>query len=876
MDYKQAFFSQLESMYLGVQIEDTQNLFNTDKIQKSGFINLLKIKSQYFKTIKEKLEKEEVKYPIYNKLYNFFGSYLNETGTPFFYDTPLHKNIYARVYTNSKDTSLFYKTQNLYYVKSDTIYHNAEIKSEDSSYTFIFDTSYFTPNSDNAKNKAIFKFKIDEEIRIYVLNNKEELQDLPNVFKQNGSDLSDEFIKALKDKQIRLQEEEIKKILYAYKKQNEVDFFIHKNARVFLQEQFNLWMFKYVVDDITDWSKEKIDELNQLKKIAFRIIDLIADFEDELKAIWCKPKFAKNVHYVFSLDTISNHARDSEQILESIFQDTGFKQQIKEWQELKLIDEHFEIKNINDEQYKFLPLDTKYLSEENYYKLLGAFDNLDEILHGELIKSDNFQALNSLMPKYQDKIDLIYIDPPYNTGGDGFVYTDKFNHSSWLTMMNNRLDLAKEFLKNSGSIFISIDDNEQARLKILCDEMFGEENFVANIVWEKKYSPQNDAKWLSDNHDFILLYTIHKEEWRPILLPRTDKMNERYKNPDNDPRGLWKSSDCLVKTYMVSYDYPIVTPSGKTINPPKGRCWMTSKENFQKLIDDNRIWFGENGNNTPSLKRFLSEVKQGITPLTIWKYSDVGHNQDAMREILTLFNDKIFDTPKPEKLLKKICNIGSSQDSVVLDFFAGSGTTIATAHKLGRKWLGVEMGEHFYKVVIPRMKKVIGGFASGISKEVEFKGGGAFRYYELESYEESLENCEYILSSDNAEVLSMNFEGCQGGGEGSLLDANDRTDNADSFKICDKTTHLIDYRKSRKLIKGLKKGEKICLDMSKYNKSFDIFTTMSNLLGLKIKSIFLDENGIQSCKFENDDIVNLETIDLIKYPKLRNLIWWEK
>ena len=213
-----SFFSQLESMYLGVQIEDTQNLFNTDKIQKSGFINLLKIKSQYFKTIKEKLEKEEVKYPIYNKLYNFFGSYLNETGTPFFYDTPLHKNIYARVYTNSKDTSLFYKTQNLYYVKSDVIYHNAEIKSEDSNYTFIFDTSYFAPNSDNAKNKAIFKFKIDEEIRIYVLNNKEELQDLPNVFKQNSSDLSDEFIKALKDKKIQLQEEEIKKILYAYKK----------------------------------------------------------------------------------------------------------------------------------------------------------------------------------------------------------------------------------------------------------------------------------------------------------------------------------------------------------------------------------------------------------------------------------------------------------------------------------------------------------------------------------------------------------------------------------------------------------------------------------------------------------------------------------
>nr|WP_267892041.1 site-specific DNA-methyltransferase [Helicobacter equorum] len=195
-----------------------------------------------------------------------------------------------------------------------------------------------------------------------------------------------------------------------------------------------------------------------------------------------------------------------------------------------------------------------------------------------------------------------------------------------------------------------------------------------------------------------------------------------------------------------------------------------------------------------------------------------------------------FSTQKQEKLLQRIIKASSNEDSIVFDYHLGSGTTLATAHKLGRKWLGVEMGEHVYQVIIPRMKKVIGGFASGISKEVEFKGGGAFRYYELESYEESLEQCEYVLDKDS----------------------------------------LIDYRKSRKLIKGLKKGEKICLDMSKYNKSFDIFTTMSNLLGLKIKSIFLDENGIQSCKFENDDIVNLENIDLIKYPKLRNLIWWEK
>lgn len=269
MDYKQAFFSQLESMYLGVQIEDTQNLFNTDKIQKSGFINLLQMKSKYFGHIKNLLEKEKLNHSIYTKLYNFFSSYLNETGTPFFYDTPMHKNIYAKVYTNSKDTSLFYKTQNLYYVKSDTLYHDAEITSQDSKYTFIFDTSHFIPNADNAKNKAIFKFTIEENIRIYVLNDKESLKELPNVFKQNSSDLSDEFIKSLKDKKIQLQEEEIKKILSSYKKQNEIDFFIHKNARAFLQEQFNLWLCNYVLDDITQWRQEKIEELNTLKKVAF-------------------------------------------------------------------------------------------------------------------------------------------------------------------------------------------------------------------------------------------------------------------------------------------------------------------------------------------------------------------------------------------------------------------------------------------------------------------------------------------------------------------------------------------------------------------------------------------------------------------------------
>lgn len=831
MDYKQAFLSQLENSYLGVQIQDSKDLFSQDSdsqysgskeaLKKSGFINLLQMKSKYFGHIKNLLEKEKLNHSIYTKLYNFFSSYLNETGTPFFYDTPMHKNIYAKVYTNSKDTSLFYKTQNLYYVKSDTLYHDAEITSQDSKYTFIFDTSHFIPNADNAKNKAIFKFAIEENIRIYVLNDKESLKELPNVFKQNSSDLSDEFIKSLKDKKIQLQEEEIKKILSSYKRQNEIDFFIHKNARAFLQEQFNLWLCNYVLDDITQWRQEKIEELNTLKKVAFSIIDYIADFEDELKAIWCKPKFAKKVEYVFSLDRIDSA------LLDSVINDEGFKAQIKEWQELRLIDESFDIKNINDEKYKFLPIDTKHFSKAIKYKILSSFKDIESTLNGELIKSDNFQALNTLLPKYQNKVDLIYIDPPYNTGNDGFVYTDKFNHSSWLAMMNNRLEVARELLKDSGSIFISIDDNEQANLKILCDEIFGEENFVANVVWRKRAGGGNDAKHIAVEQEYINIYAKNIEYLKTYGIAR--KNISQYKK---DERGYYLEKPLNDTSLQDSpgLHYDIKLSNGKILKGNEHQ-WKMSESTFYSRLERNEIIF--KSNDKVYYKHYI-DVTSNLKPSSIWY--DFVLNADATNEIKLYFENKIFDTPKPERLLKRICDIGSNQDSLILDFFAGSGTTIATAHKLGRKWIGVEMGEHFYKVIIPRMKKVVAGFQSGISKEVEFKGGGAFRYYELESYEEALENCEYVLDKDS----------------------------------------IINYRKSRKLIKGLKKGEAISLDMNGYREGFDILHTMANVLGLRIKRFFIDSKGIECAEFDNGDRVSSDNVDLCKYPKLTKLIWWER
>ncbi|MGN7299086.1 DNA methyltransferase [Ferdinandcohnia sp. SAFN-114] len=360
---------------------------------------------------------------------------------------------------------------------------------------------------------------------------------------------------------------------------------------------------------------------------------------------------------------------------------------------------------------------------ESLPKEITETDNL-------IIKGNNLIALHTLKARFAGKIKLIYIDPPYNTGNDSFGYNDRFNHSTWLTFIQNRLEVAKELLAEDGSIWMNIDDDEGHYLKVLSDEVFGRDNFLANIIWQKKYSPQNDAKFFSDMHDHILVYAKNKDNFTINLLPRTEEMNQRYKNPDNDPRGPWKSTDFSVKTYSEDYDYPITTPGGRTVYPPKSRCWRTSKARFQELVADNRVWFGEDGNNTPSIKKFLTEVKQGITPLTIWNYTEVSHNQDARKEILDL-DIEDFSTPKPEKLLERIIHLGSVENDIVLDFFMGSATTQAVAMKMNRQFIGIEQMNYIDGVSIPRLRKVIEGEQGGISKKVGWKGGGSFIYAEL-------------------------------------------------------------------------------------------------------------------------------------------------
>ena len=368
------------------------------------------------------------------------------------------------------------------------------------------------------------------------------------------------------------------------------------------------------------------------------------------------------------------------------------------------------------------------------YRLL---DEVPDLSHGEgdeglLVQGDNLEALKALLPFYASQVKCIYIDPPYNTRSAFEHYDDSLEHAKWLAMIVPRLMLLREFLSEDGSIWVSIDDNEGHYLKVVMDEIFGRRNFIDTVIWRKNYSPKASARHFSSDHDYILVYSKDADRFVPNLMPRSEKQNKAYRNPDNDPRGPWKTSDLSARNPYSVGRYPIETPGGRKIDgPPGGNYWRVSEEKFWALDEDNRIWWGKDGNAIPQIKRFLSEVKQGVTPQTYWPYEDVGHTQQAKKEILALFEKDVFLTPKPEGLMQRVINIATSPGDLVLDSFLGSGTTAAVAHKMGRPWIGVEMGDHARTHCALRLQKVIEGEQGGISKDVGWEGGGGFRFCTL-------------------------------------------------------------------------------------------------------------------------------------------------
>ncbi|MDO5544762.1 MAG: site-specific DNA-methyltransferase [Eubacteriales bacterium] len=389
--------------------------------------------------------------------------------------------------------------------------------------------------------------------------------------------------------------------------------------------------------------------------------------------------------------------------------------------------------------------------EEKYTYNAEKSDNM-------IIRGDNLEALKALLPQYEGKVKCIYIDPPYNTGNEGWVYNDNVNdpkikkwlgevvgkegedlsrHDKWLCMMYPRLKLLQKLLAEDGAIFISIDDTEFHNLRAICNEIFGENNFITTIIWHKNYAPKGTARHFSEDHDYILVYAKDGDKWVPNKMPRTEKQNKAYKNYDNDPRGLWRPNNLAARNFYSKGVYSITCPSGRVIpGPPAGSYWRVSEEKFWEMDRDGRIWWGKDGNNVPAPKIFLSEVSDGIVPQTLWEYEEVGHTQDAKKEIKKIFEgDTPFDTPKPYQLIERILQIATNAESIILDSFAGSGTTAHAVLNMNktdgghRQFILVEMMDYADSITAERAKRVIDGYGEG--KSAVEGTGGSFTFYDL-------------------------------------------------------------------------------------------------------------------------------------------------
>jgi len=839
MTKEQKFYKALQDVFIGAKIEG-----------EGGFVNLMRIKSNYYRKIEDILKKDieatlkshpKFRDELFDKLYSFFSRYFTESGSIYFNSTPFHNNIYEKVYTDEKDVILFWKTQMLYYVKTDRIFRSLPVEFD--GFKFYFDASKIESKKANEKRSLIFDLsKVREDGTIVFAVQYSE---------KGAKTKQDEILKAIKRKGIAITEEQLERAFRIFEKQSEVDFFINKNAKAFLQEQFKLWSYQYFWEGAKEWSADRVNQLQILKDIAFKIIDFISQFEDELVKIWNKPKFVKNSNYVVTLDRLNNI-----ELVKKILKHKGINEQIKEWQELSIVDENFKKEEVIEkdltgehlsQKYQHLPIDTKYFKDLEL-EILSQFEDLDKSLDGWLIKSENYQAMTTILPKFKELGQTIYIDPPFNTGND-FIFLDNFQDSTWLSLINDRLKLAKLLLNDKGNLYLHLDHLAEHYSKILLDKVFGPENFKAKITWNTGENisgfKSQALNWIRQA-DFIHYYT------------KTDK-NIFYK-------------------------------AFEPLNKKDGIGWLDFIGKKSKEI------FIEKWKNGKYIKEMVD--KRVKAKGTIWNdiYS-FQYSEPRITESLSFVSNQ-----KPENLIRRIIQTSSEIGGFVFDFFAGSGTTCAVAQKLNRKWVGIEMGDYFKEIyldeteikktagesdedeenigldnpaivkiisetektakviikkvgLLGRMKIVLNGDKEfkaihspvirkpHLSKDVNWQGGGFFKYYELEQYEEALGNCKY--------------------------------EDGDLFTVPGRSPYQeYVFMKDEKMLKALEidyKQEKVKVDLSKLYPNIDIAETLSNLTGRWIKEVKGQKSKVKSVVFEDGSEIDVANLD---YKLIKPLIWW--
>jgi len=801
------FFDQLKDIFIGAKIEG-----------ESGFINLMRIKSAYFDVIFKELNKEieeetkdfpDFKEEMFDKLYTFF-------------------------YSPNKDVILFWKTHMLYYVKTDRLWNNLTIDFDEDGvrYKINFDVSKLQHKKANEKRETIYELKEikDREITFNVL------------YSERGRKTKiDEILRAFRKENIHLDEERLLKLFRTYEKQNEVDYFINKNAEQFLKEQFDLWLKNYLFDDESDFSEKRLKQLKVLKETAYKVIDFVAQFEDELVKIWNKPKFVLNSNYVITLDRIAKKDGGIE-LIEKILKHKGFEEQKKEWKDLGIIENFDEskwfINTLNgkelSKEYQFLPIDTKYFDEDIKLELLSLFDDLDKELDGWLIHSENYQALKTILPKFREKVQTIYIDPPFNKEQDAdYFYSVKYKDATWITLLENRLHLARDVLNPKGSIFVRCDYNGNMYVRLLMNEIFGEENFRNEIIINRF---QKASKGFTNTTESLFFYSA-TENSKTNFLKRL-RVCIYCKQPVQ-LRWTWAHSAGENKEPR----YFIVDGKKVLLYPPKGRHWTNSQEEIDKLQAEGRIRINKNTSYIDTQGNRINFIPEKLQSEDI----NIDNNwTDIPGYEFGVFSPWKFQTENSEILLKRVIESTSNEGDLVTDFFLGSGTTTAVAHKLRRKWIGVEMGEHFHTVVLPRMKKVLFYDPSQISKEKDVKkkynpkmAGGFFKYYDLEQYEQTLRKAVYKPSHP-------------------FVDFDDKS-----------IYQQYVFMKDLKLLDAMKldyENNEIKINFEEIYPNIDLAETLSNLTGKWIKKI--EKNVVI---FEDGIKIDFDDID---FNLIKPLIWW--
>ncbi len=708
---------------------------------------------------------------VLNRLYEFFSRHYQDGD--FIVQRRYGRNGARYIKSSGEDTEFHWATEDMYYIKSGDVFTDYPVRLSNGQ-RLVFCVDAETLNQTRAElkptDKASYKLRAVEQkegvIRIildYLKGAQKTRAQLDEIANQAAAIC-------------KVQPEEIARHLRRYIARNQSDFFIHKRLQEALDEDLDIFVKTDVLnadqllaDDAGNIPARALRVALMIRRVGRRINAFLGVLEDFQKRLWEKKKLVLSTRYVITLDRLDKLAGRAfvEANLAAILANPA---QVAEWQTLGF-GELATVAAVRREDGGFLPLpvDTLHFGEDFKWALLAAVTKdhpLDESLDGVAIHSDNWQALNTMQEKYWERVKCVYIDPPYNTGGDGFSYKDAYPHASWLVMMGERLSLSSSLLDQQAALFISLDDHEQPALRMLADQVYGRTNFVATIIWQKNFSPKNSARHFSEDHDYLLVYARNAERWRPELLPRTAEMEARFSNSDNDPRGSWTSGDISARNPYSEGRYPITCPSGRVIpGPPPGTYWRVSKTKFDEFDRDGRIWWGENGDNMPRLKRFLAEVKQGRVPQTIWSYQQVGHTQDAKKELLAYTtlseNESVFQTPKPTALIRRVLSLATEAIGVgewVLDFFAGSGTTghavIAQNHTNGgnRKFLLVECNAYFDSLLLPRLKRAA---RSPEWKETDRTDGpGLFmRVQHLEQYEDTLENLA-VAAGENQNLFA--------------------------------------------------------------------------------------------------------------------------